>query len=392
MVSIENIKAKLKVSECKHLENLIEEKVVTANQFLQILSKSFGVNSKTDDVLVRIQFGEVITLLKWMHAVDLHNVTPTAHAEAIKRLMKDANHEASNEILCHIGLSSLFKYYQVLPLFGPPPDGIIKEFKQSIPVEIKSRIPEVFDVLDYFSKGFMSVWPCLKEVHISVQLNLKFFHKTLSRKDIDAEILHIKRSQASFNYENGSLHLRPTALHVKHKLIEYTITIYVKPSSLSKNITFDNIFVGTNWSDHFNFHGSTEGLKGGTDAHFGIHSEVRKNLAEIFFTDWINGSLKKKLPSEPRIIAIYSRHFSGDYFTSFFAENIKKYLSTKTDTCVVGFSSNFNERFDNTVVCNRILAGHKIKSKIEGLYVWPDLINSENPPSQTVNLIAYAPK
>lgn len=358
-------------NDLSQLNNLIENKIVTENQFIQILKKSFNSDVQKGEVQNKIEFYRALYVLKFVESINNKSTNNKPHRESIKRLMSNNGIETVNEIYCHIGLSGFFTNYNVCNLYENFPDGFLIEKDTRIPIEIKSRFPKIFDLLENFYEKFSELFPILPKNDLIVQLNIYNISKKFNTKTVDTELAYFKDFLSKIYYE--SMPTFPNGLMKIRKLneIEYKISFFRK-SSTNNGIGYSNDQKNCIYFSN-KFKKSEPEIFNCTQFSVYLENEVKNYFSELIINECIKNI--KNLPPEPRVIAIYSDTFRNPNLSNFFKNSIEKYTDKNNGSCVIAICGYFNERNDNIIGVSEIKAGSNIKNRIREYCTKPEIFN-----------------
>lgn len=134
----------------KVVATFIQNGYITENQLLRIAINTFQIKKDIPIKINQIQASKLILALSFVINSRIKERDPKSFDNYIKRLLKGGINEVK-EIWTHRFLSTYFRNYNViLPLFSEGPDGFIENENENIPVEIKTRNPEVFEFLEQY--------------------------------------------------------------------------------------------------------------------------------------------------------------------------------------------------------------------------------------------------
>jgi len=355
------------------ITELIEKKVVSENQFVQIIINTFGANEKHGHIQNRIYVLKTLIILNFIS--DLNDKYPNDKYlnNSIKRLMSNNGFETANELYTHIALFKSFSNYSVTyPLYVDAPDGYINDTEGNIPVEIKSRFPEVFKLIKSFQDKISSVIKIVSKKDIFIELHIIKLKK-LDLKIVNSEVNHF--IQLSNSNDFTKIPNLPYVYSFKRSTenITYAISLFSKPSEkgvtgITSRQDKNAIYI------HNIFKMDKDRFPSSKNSSVHVSNEVKAFLGKKVVDSCIKGI--KNLPKEPRVIAIYSDHFMDSILQKFFKKVIDNYVKRKQGSCVVLISGYFNERDEGSLSINSISAGKGILSVIERNFSRPEFINN----------------
>jgi hypothetical protein len=286
----------------KHYQKMLN---LSNKQIERILLSTFGVAAYSIKPSVKHAGMYLTALMHWLH--DYQNNFNDAHAisTCIKRLTSPNGIETSNEIFAHVTLNFFLSSYKVAPLFGQGADGFIGE--QNIPVEIKSRFPKVFELLNYFIEGVHNIIPRINGT--SIYYDIGFISvKGITKQDCDQEIAILAAANSGVTYNDLPYSPDFSTLTREEGALKYTIRLFKEPSIKNMGeIYIKNHFVDpdTRLGSYLRVSITGETLDT-TAVNAFLFDDARAYLANNLISECIKKI--KNMPDEPRMIAIYAPH------------------------------------------------------------------------------------
>ena len=372
-MTFEYIKGIIPKESYDYLELLINNEIVTKNQFIQILKNSFGTSKAKGIISNKTDVFRAISVLDFLKAMNDKFPNQKYLSNSIKRLTSNNGVETVNEIFSHVALNLFFKNYSVTyPLYIDKPDGYINDVNGQIPVEIKSRFPEIFEEVQDFHKKISSLFKIISGKDLFIEIHIHKLKK-LNSVIIDNEVKSLKSYLKNINYEiMPEFPFIGDIKNKNHSNIKYTLSFYTKISQ-KNNIGWtkrqlDNCMLFTN-----TFKSVGDDLFYSKSSSVFLSDEVKNLLGKTVIEKCLKNI--KNLPKEPRIIAIYSKHFGNEILLKFFRSIMNKYVEKKKGTCILLIDGNFNERNQNILYSSGISAGGEIMSAIKRNFLKPEIIN-----------------
>lgn len=353
------------------IEKLVEEKIISERQFIQVLKKTFKLDSKKGEVQAKIEFYKLLMVLEFVKVIYNQSKKEKTLNESIKRLMATNGIETVNEIYSHIGLHKLFSNYNVCNLYEKFPDGMLNERGQRIPVEIKSRFPKIFDSLLNFYDKLSELFPVIPDKHLIIELRIKEVTNKVKPKDFESEFQYFKKVFSKFHYQ--SIPEFPNGLIFnRHKeYLVYSLSLFIKDSNLS-SMGMSSKQKESFFSSNRYKYNVKSGIYSCSQFSSFIEKKVYSFLSKILIDDCIKNI--KNIPDEPRILAIYSNHFNNSQLGKFVRDSMDNYIKKNKGTCIVGICGIFNERNENIIGISEVIAGKKIKELIKSHIIKPELL------------------
>ena len=290
---------------------------------------------------------------------------------AIKRLMSNNGHETANEIIAHLGLSNFFSNYKVTQLFEQLPDGFLDFPGVKIPVEIKSRLPKIIDRLNTFYNNLGDyLWPVLDHSDLIIGMKIFEIDKKITVSQLNEEMKFVQLGMQHLDYSDLPVYPQMTTLRREKNYIKYAISLFSKPSKNEDHIDMTQLeSVSCIYlTKHFRKMGN--GLSGYTLFMVTLEDKIRELLSSILIDNCINNI--KNLLDEPRLIAIYSDTLNDSYLKDFFTQTMKKYVSSKKGTCVIGIASSFSKENECIIYTTGIETGVDVKEFVRKVFFKPE--------------------
>jgi len=370
-MNLDYFKKIIPINDFNKIEKLVEEKIVSEKQFIQILKKTFKLNSKNGEVEAKIEFYKLLTVLEFIRVIYNQSKKDKTLNESIKRLMSNNGIETVNEIYSHIGLHKLFSNYNVCNLYEKFPDGMLIEKDKRIPVEIKSRFPIIFDSLIDFYDKLNSLFPIITDKHLIIELRIKSVSNKVKPKDFNSEFEYFQRVFSNFHYHSMPEFPNGLVFNRNQNSLVYSLSLFIKDSNLSS--------MGISLKQNESFYSSNSFKYNNKTSFFScsqFSAFVEKDVYSFFSKILINDCIKniKNIPNEPRILAIYSSHFNNSQLGKFVRDSMSDYIKKNKGTCIVGVCGQFNERNENIIGISEVIAGEKIKTLIKPYIMKPELL------------------
>lgn len=332
--------------EAQLLSKFVAEDIIKEKLVAPILKQVMHVDEHSSEPLIRIGVNKLNVLIYIIKIYDLKNLYPAAYSQTIKRLISKNGHETFNELLTHSILLSVFNSYRPRPFYEEGEDGIIIDGDSRIPVEIKSRFPQKYELLhsliDQISKAFTNFsspfdlayqirFTNIKGLnHQAVQKEMAFIHASLA----SLAIIDLAKLIGQQLYLNSS----GAAEGVAYEILllpfepdpERTISLPMKASDdlFAESINAEvKIEVDSPKMSRFRKMTAI------------ISIEVKKMLASAIINGCFNNS--KNIPKEPRVIAIYTTR--GDESIEFIKRLVDDYINNHPGTMILLIKSSFSE-------------------------------------------------
>ena len=370
-MNLDYFKKIIPVNDFNKIEKLVDEKIVSEKQFIQILKKTFKLNSKKGEVEGKIEFYKLLMVLEFIRVISKQSKKEKILNESIKRLMSTNGIETVNEIYSHIGLHSLFSNYNVCNLYEKFPDGMLIEGDQRIPIEIKSRFPRIFDSLLNFYDKLSELFPIIPDKHLIIELRIKEVSNKVKPKDFDSEFQHFKRVFSKFYYQAMPDFPNGLVFNRNKDYLVYSLSLFIKDSNLLSMGMSSKQTESFFSSNKFKYN-SKSGIYSCSQFSAFIEKKVYSFFSKILIDDCIKNI--KNIPNEPRILAIYSNHFNNSQLGKFVRDSIDNYIKKNKGTCIVGICGIFNERNENIIGISEVIAGERIKELIKPYIIKPELL------------------
>lgn len=370
-MNLQNIISKVPEEYIFQIRGYIDRKIVTENQFVRIMSKSFGINKDSQEAKVKSQTGRALMVLSFIETYDQQTSNSDELNMTIKRLMSNNGHETANEIVAHLGLSNFFSNYKVTQLFEQLPDGFLDFPGVKIPVEIKSRLPKIIDRLNTFYNNLGDyLWPILDHSDLIIGMKIFEIDKKITASQLNEEMKFVQLGMQHLDYSGLPVYPQMTTLRREKNYIKYAISLFSKPSKNEDHIGITQLESSSCIYLSKQVRPIENGLSGYTLFKVTLEDKIQELLSSIIINKCINNI--KNLPSEPRLIAIYSDTLNDPYLKSFFAQTMKKYVSSKKGTCIIGIASSFSEENECTIYAPGIEAGADVKKFIKKTFFRPE--------------------
>lgn len=352
------------------IDGFLKRSIITERQFVRIMSKSFGINKDSQEAKVKSQTGRALMVLSFIETYDQQTSDSDELNMAIKRLMSNNGHETVNEIIAHLGLSNFFSNYKVTQLFEQLPDGFLDFPGMKILVEIKSRSPKVVDRLNYFYKSLGDFqWPVLEHSDLIIGMKIFEIDKKITVNQLNEEIKFVQLGMERLDYNNLSIYPQ-MVISRKTNYIKYAISLSSKPSKNEDHIGITRLESSSCIYLSKQVRPIENGLSGYNLFKVTLEDNIRELLSSILIDSCINNI--KNLPDEPRLIAIYSDTLNDSYLKDFFTQKMKKYVSNKKGTCVIGIASSFIEENECIIYTAGIEAGADVEEFVKKVFFEPE--------------------
>lgn len=351
-------------NEKKIILRLIAESYFTEKQLIRFSQTTFNITTLNSLNVNKVNAQKLLLTFSFLMNSKILEISNPSIDNLVKRLLKGSN-EAVVEILCHNFLTKLFKnYYLVLPLFSDNPDGGLRVDPTNIPIEIKSRKPEIISKLSDFFSYFTDLiekmnFPHNKTIYINIHFEKKlraFDDKTLfeEKHDLRAFIEKLKTVK---------IPLYPMIFQAKRKSKNVNMNINITSANSLANSSFfmpkefvDNSIFFTGYSSLFNGKFSNSILINLT-----CSSEVKKEISELIIKRCLKA---KNIKTEPGIIVIHFDSLTNEHLIDFFIQTSRKFIYNKPNTMIIGVKDSINN--GKIQMIGRILAsGNKIKETLK---------------------------
>ena len=318
---------------------------IEQHQVLQILNRLSGAEILASELLLRIGVNQLLFLLQWMEKIHALDENMNGYALTLSRLLSSNGIETANEIISHCVLGLVFPDYRaMMPLYAEQPDGIIGIEPNTVPVEIKSRFPRIYVLINKFLKQVEEIFDVHPTAAVASRMhiiNIKGLTEEICKSEI--AYLQSKREKLLALIANRS-EKTPFSVLINSQgqdSIDYTLTISFY--DIPHNTTSVNM--PTEWTeDCFSFSisskvSNTEGLLGFKSQFVSTADAVKDELARKVVTRCLNNSKNK--PIEPRVIAIFTKHATQHF--PFLQKVMNSYVNAHPGTTIILLHAFFGE-------------------------------------------------
>jgi hypothetical protein len=350
MITFQDILAKASTEAIEKLRSFVAQGLIRESQLGLIMQKTFKSKIQNGDFSFKVDIAKLICLLIWLERFQVGRQDPKALVATIKRLTSKNGDETFNEFCAHSILLTLFKNYRIMPLYGQGEDGRVLIEKGYIPVEIKSRFPEKYELLSLFFSEMDSALYSITN-NLDVVCNIKI----LSIRDLSAEIIRqevsfIRQANDASDFVNIARY--PIWHTVKRAvgLFSYELEFSFRDAQSNRTeIGLDEAMERYNVINPFRYGIGATALTnmylGGTrELMLCLADSVKQELAYALVTQCIKSA--KNLPDEPRIITIYTSH--GLEALKFVISVVDDYIAKHDRTAILIVSSYFSEEIQHS--------------------------------------------
>lgn len=369
-MNIQYLKKIIPIREFSFFEEILASKLISEKQASQILKFSFGFDIDKGVAHNQTSFFKALTIFRFLKVIRLQASSDKDIHNTITRLRdKNLGEESANEIFAHIILHNSFPNYHVANLFGNGiSDGYIIDKKLNIPIEIKSRFPDIFNTLNEFYEDIFNLFEMPKQSSLLIIINIDEIKSGVKKVDFENEINHLKKIKKMLHFESFPKFPQGHVFKRKIDKIEYSLSLFKKEKAtdfaLKSSIDANSLYYSLKTSDLIR---SSEIVVYCSDS-------VKSYFSRSLIKDCLE-RIKNK-PLEPRIFAIYSDHFRQSALTNFFKKTIQNYVDKHRGTAVIATCGYFNERNENTLGVREIIAGQEIISILREQIIKPNLLNT----------------
>lgn len=344
-MSYESILAVLLPEPAARVQQFVDSGLLDAEQVALIIQRALMDDRnylKASDkaaakhpILLRTVAMQFISMLEFLRWGETKSVDVAGFAELLARLSHGGNsRNARNELLSHMALTLLLPGYQMLPLFGEGPDGVVPG-NPTIPVEIKSRYPLIFEQLSQFFEDVVKLFPVATHLGYIFRLHIERV-STLTKEEYALELTSIAAG-LPFLERIGALPIeelpKSILLNRKQGAFHYSLEIIVE----SYPHGFDTVHVPPNDNTGARLHWCLQTVVGQKNMvsprmiEVTLSEEARQELALVVFRDCLKNA--KNMPDQPRVICIHTPHASPQ--NDFLKDTVEKYIRAHPGTAVV---------------------------------------------------------
>jgi len=347
--------------EAAMLTSFIAKNYVSEKQLLQIARKTFQIDVTKPDQLNKINAQKMFLMLSFVINSDIKKADGNGFNNLIKRLMKNGENEVK-EIFAHNFLSKLFEDYFVLPLFANVPDGIILiEKEKKLPVEIKTRNPEILNNLqklfDFICESFENVIPEDKLITCNITINRiekSCNEEVLNEEKHDLHMLLDKIKTSSIPFYPMIFSAVRESMNIEMKIEMTSLLQEPQPHfSMTEKLVNDCIcYKGYTSCRSGQFFGGMHLALTCSDA---VKRQLSKQVVEK--------CLKAKNIPEEGIIVIYFDALTNEHLGSFIETTAMNYVKTRKNIAILGIKDQFDLQ-KKQIIGKMLAVGDDIKEQI----------------------------
>jgi len=344
----------------KVVATFIQNGYITENQLLRIAINTFQIKKDIPIKINQIQASKLILALSFVINSRIKERDPKSFDNYIKRLLKGGINEVK-EIWTHRFLSTYFRNYNViLPLFSEGPDGFIENENENIPVEIKTRNPEVFEFLEqYFDQICESLEEFFQQDR-NVICTIRFDKFNRSNNRALFEEKHDLPSVAQA-LNNIKIPISPEVFRAKRK--SANVEMQIEITSFKNKPQFEFVMPNELLNDCLAYQANTSIFDG---KFFGaMHllltgsEDIKRHLSKTI----INKCLKASNIPRKGVVAIYFDTLTNEYMHKYFERIATEYVKRKPDLAILGVQDRFDLQ-KKQIIGKMLAIGENIKDII----------------------------
>lgn len=344
------------------MSSFISNRYITENQLLQIAKNTFHINEGNPVQINQINAQKMLLALSFVINSKIKEMDPKSFENYIKRLMKNGTRE-TKEIYLHNFLSNYFiDYNLVLPLFSKNSDGLIYDNGQEIPVEIKTRNPEILtnleELFNFITESLEEVFPKDRVVICNIKINRIEQSSNgeilcPGKHDFNMILEKIKNLQIPVYQDEffEKLHSANIEMHIEiTSNLQEPQSQFFMPEKLVQDCICYQSYTSSFSRQFF----------GGVHFVLTCSDDINNYLAKQIIEQCLKA---KNIPSKG-IVAIYFDTLTNEYLQNFIEKTAKNYVNTRKDIAILGITDKFD--LQNKQIVGKMLAvGANIQELIE---------------------------